>query len=511
MELIVLLSLRLAATWQVRFLDPCAEFPLLLLVMVEQPADEDCPRRRAVADMWRSTPDCCLRSKHADVAVKLRILYRADIDEAAQSGTCPKPLMFALLAVRAVLVGQTQDLERMNNMLVRMAERAPHMGLALASARMSMKKGRSVEAHACAAIVPAIREFMATYEHAQRFCPHVPDIAPPRVAHSLHCPHTFNAATVDGAALAYACKRVITTQAGHAYRFVGDSSQCVFPVMRHGFSLFCAMGARRVVAETPMFFSLSLPIRVEPLRRLIATHLGQARGADDPPLAELTLSLEQVRLQWVSLNKAFAPDDTITTISVTRPLVRRKRNAAPKRDAAPAAGAIGDENNGDDAPPGEDILAAMLEEEELDADVGELFGDGAAEFDPEQDILDGEAVHVDGDLVDPDPDDERAAAVVNSTALLLDDGIATTVHTHARDAVLARLATMQAAEVERARARRPDGLLRRLQISLIQHEGVVFFVEWTEPITHCGRRCRLDEQSRFKGFIPYMHRPESII
>ena len=70
---------------------------------------------------------------------------------------------------RSGLAFDTQEVEGMNNILQEMSKRAGFLHLALASARMSIKKGDTIEASACAAFHKETMTEMSSYRQAHRF------------------------------------------------------------------------------------------------------------------------------------------------------------------------------------------------------------------------------------------------------------------------------------------------------------------------------------------------------
>ena len=94
--------------------------------------------RKQIAAYLLATPDCCLRRINSDIALKCKRLYKADLQYVAKTGLLTAPLHAFLAAWREAQSGECQELEGWNLVLKVMTDRAPHMGKALANARMSI-------------------------------------------------------------------------------------------------------------------------------------------------------------------------------------------------------------------------------------------------------------------------------------------------------------------------------------------------------------------------------------
>ena len=167
--LIISLVTRSAAEWKWRFLDRCESFPLCLLVLLEEPQAAPSPRRMEIAKRLLGTcrrcverdrkqrsiptrraivcvPPCrlCLERQdgaHSSFTAKLLDMRRGSFQRMATDGVCEPALYMHLLAVRVLLLGETQEVEGWSSVLQIMCTRARRMGVACASARLSMKCG----------------------------------------------------------------------------------------------------------------------------------------------------------------------------------------------------------------------------------------------------------------------------------------------------------------------------------------------------------------------------------
>ncbi len=111
MELIVGTVLQARAGWEFRFVRPATSFPLLLLWFVQRPLDTEDHKRQSVAKLLLDASDQALRTRHSDVAFKLKKMFLQEVQFVADTGKCPANLFAAVLALRAAMHGDTQDLE----------------------------------------------------------------------------------------------------------------------------------------------------------------------------------------------------------------------------------------------------------------------------------------------------------------------------------------------------------------------------------------------------------------
>ena len=116
--LIVHLVIVMACEWQMRFVSVVEDFPLVLLTCLESPPNVDCAKRRSVAERLLNSCQSCLKKKKcSDVTSKIRELYNRDWIHSKDTGRCTWGLYVALLSMRSVLRGDTQEIEGWNNVL----------------------------------------------------------------------------------------------------------------------------------------------------------------------------------------------------------------------------------------------------------------------------------------------------------------------------------------------------------------------------------------------------------
>ena len=94
-ELITSLVLCGAASWLHRMVGHCEGFPLLLLLMVDEPADAVDDRRRTIARQFIDTSLCCLKMLFDDFAWKTRQLFMHSFTVASESGPLSHRLVHA--------------------------------------------------------------------------------------------------------------------------------------------------------------------------------------------------------------------------------------------------------------------------------------------------------------------------------------------------------------------------------------------------------------------------------
>ena len=218
-ELAVAASLQAAASWDFRFVTPVSAFPLLLLWFVEKPCDQPDHKRQSVATLLLDASGESLVGRHSDVALKIRNRFKGEIKIVKESGTCPLPLYSAVLLIRSSMHGDTQDLEGDNSILQVMTSRARRMRIALASARMQLKRGQQLTAATCSAMHHQVLAYHNTEQNAARFNPVIvyedklPKLPPP--AEEPEVP----ASEAKACCRAYAIFRMITVGAKYVYTF----------------------------------------------------------------------------------------------------------------------------------------------------------------------------------------------------------------------------------------------------------------------------------------------------
>jgi len=144
LELNVSLVSRAACVWNFRCVRPATSFPLLLLLLAERAHDEHDEKRLQVAQLLLDMPQAELQQdRFTDISLKTKRLFATEFQEVVRtSGECPTALFIFARMLRSQMPAETQEVEGNNSVLAEMARRAPCIGVALATARTSIKKGR---------------------------------------------------------------------------------------------------------------------------------------------------------------------------------------------------------------------------------------------------------------------------------------------------------------------------------------------------------------------------------
>ena len=131
--------------WSWRFTLRILEPPFLFLAIVEKPVEEECEMRKKIASRLCQLRPCCMHrldGAHSCITHKLFTIFADSWQRMRYPGRMTSSCLWAfLLTLRSAISGETQGLEGWNSILQVMAKRAPRMELALASDRLSIKKG----------------------------------------------------------------------------------------------------------------------------------------------------------------------------------------------------------------------------------------------------------------------------------------------------------------------------------------------------------------------------------
>ena len=173
-ELIITLTLCIAASWEERVHGPSCDFPLLLLRMLESPQGQFCEVRQQVAqsllDLLEQGAEKLIR-RHSDVTVKLCSLYKTKFEHAAATGTCEPDLYIALLTLRRVCPLNTQDIEGNNSELQELIRRSPFIKWARASDKIQLKSGDEITVQELVDLHEETQAYMKTLDYLHRFLP----------------------------------------------------------------------------------------------------------------------------------------------------------------------------------------------------------------------------------------------------------------------------------------------------------------------------------------------------
>lgn len=145
------------------------DWPWLLLGLLQSGPHVVCEHRRAISAKLLGTDNESLNRDSSDITIKCKKVFLKELEDCKAAGTCPIKLYVFLLQWRSQLPFDTQEVEGMNNVLQEMTRRAGHLQLALASARMCLKKGPEVAARTCLALDQEVKKVMASSEYATKF------------------------------------------------------------------------------------------------------------------------------------------------------------------------------------------------------------------------------------------------------------------------------------------------------------------------------------------------------
>ena len=314
----------------------------------------ECPNRQRIARLLLETEDCCLVKPTTDFALKMKHAYFNDFKVMATHGTCSGGLFMCMLMVRAKLPSQNQDLEGMMSILQKMGKAAPHMGQALASDRMCMKKSDEHSAAELAGIHELVEAEMSSQNHHFRFAPlmltpYMGKRVPTEMSLSP-CKHKMQPRLLQAGRLALGCVqqlgKVIDAQGLFSFESLkrpGSAASSGIDAFifdwSYGYKMFCITGKASFVGSVPIF-ELGLPMDPEQLISLIEdldeTVLPplpeppkpgekRKRGSKDP---ELQLFWYPILWNLKSCTQATVDVDEKSTYTIkpAKPPQKRKKN-----------------------------------------------------------------------------------------------------------------------------------------------------------------------------------------
>ena len=128
--------LGIAVDWDRRITYTLSTFPMLLLWLSLQKPDEICEGRRGVAKRLLSPTE-----KIADDATnKLRVIFRAALQVAAQTGTMPADAWQFFKDLADMMFADSQEVEGTHNIIKLIVKLAPNISKHLLSSRITAKK-----------------------------------------------------------------------------------------------------------------------------------------------------------------------------------------------------------------------------------------------------------------------------------------------------------------------------------------------------------------------------------
>ena len=327
-RLMIALTLRSACSWHFRILRPCTSMPLQLLLLVELPCNVSCGRRVALAHILIDTEDCCLFAKNSDFAVKLKAVFRLELELIiATGGTCPRLLWIFMLLVRAQLPLDSQEIEGMHSILQRMAKAAPHMGQALASDRLGIKKGDVISPEECVAVHAEVMRRLSTDAHLDRFAElALVDLTPepPDDTYKLLCPHKATSLRALATAMSTGCVKTLgldlecSFAIGYGMPSATERRACLVGWSYYS-TMYVAAGSVTKLAHTPVFMFCE-PLSIQILSEWIASNVSHdLAGIQGKSVADQKLAFRRFDLEWHSLEQATITKET--RVVVARPKV----------------------------------------------------------------------------------------------------------------------------------------------------------------------------------------------
>ena len=168
-ELVVVMVLKCSASWSYRMIQPSKAFPLLLPLMVERPAGEADTQRQLIAEALLDASPFCIDAVHFYIAIKVKQIFAAELQETRCSGQCLLNLFNCLLLFRARLPLETQDIEGISSVIQGISRRGPLLQIALGSARVAVKKGDGITVSECCGLRDQVVQHMASPSYLERF------------------------------------------------------------------------------------------------------------------------------------------------------------------------------------------------------------------------------------------------------------------------------------------------------------------------------------------------------
>ena len=155
--MVVTLVLSNLASWKFRFVDRLSKWQTFLK-MLELPPFDQSDSRASIAATYLRKLSCCLDDRDGDLFMKVRDLFLAEWQQVASDGTVPLKLYIFILLLRSEAPTDMQEVEGMISVLQLMSKRAPTLQVALASARMQIKKGDAINATECAELNESVKQ-----------------------------------------------------------------------------------------------------------------------------------------------------------------------------------------------------------------------------------------------------------------------------------------------------------------------------------------------------------------
>ena len=566
-ELIVSLVLNLACSWHVRFVCRVSEFPLLLLWFAEAMPQVNCPRRLQVAKLMLETSDEELDlDPFSDLALKTKQNYNRELQLVIEtSGQCPHALYQYSLLLRSQMPAETQDIEGNNSVLSAMSKIAPNLHIALATTRLSIKKGKRVTASQCVAMHNEVQQFLQSETNAGRFVPlcdssgattatagttkgqavgaalvgatttaaSVVEVVPPSLPKLPHPKYTETQKIAARWALAaYRCAEI-----GAGWLSSIDGTDFIMG-WTYTFSVFVVAAKRSEVSASQ--FHLVLPLVVRKLYDVLleVSDFGQAPASSDnrkrapKPTRTATITLFQTPVSCLNSLNLCTLDLANQQKFELEAKLREKRlakkhkpqdlyalaDAGAERDAASsssnrvgaydAANADADGSEDED----EDFLIQALERV-MEEEVGLVEGAEAliSETIDWDDNDDEQASDGPKQMAEDSGDSERTdAGVMGAEAIKHLQSISEAVCKQLRKDVVS-VSKTKALEIQEAWkiAQQDAKGIADKTLALVQQDGDVCFVRWDSAKQQTGWRIFLDDKERIKYRIPMKKDVES--
>jgi hypothetical protein len=521
-RLIVELVCQLACSWYKRFMQPCSEFPLMFLLVLETPADEPDEKRKTLADRLLKSRDQISNNPHDDISFKVLELYEAEWHAMARAGTCADSLWKFMLIFRSATPGETQDIEGFNSRLQWLTNLARRMTLPAADARMSIREGLAVSAEVMADRHAGTVQFMDSDQHVYRYAPIPVDDGPdvPRLPTMVSGGGGIT--NLLAAALALRAKQLGTIGSKYAYFIEQCSPGVCFLLSWTYYSKVFVVAATARAEGAGIRCTVDLPLSVRMLADVFcATPVCQGGGSlhsvvevngKQKRVFDKQLKFCKAPLVWDGMPTALVQMDSVEELILNVPMpTRKKPTPKPSTDAPLGDDATYHAEDAEDGAEidaeGEKTLEAALES--LVEELMETGDDGEADIDPvETGIAEEPVDHVldeDGLEDEPDmpdlPDTDKSVVVEPSVTDPAHVGADETVMTWFKLADLseqeavrkhvALVVTTSLDEIEQARklaSASASDPMRDGVISLVEHCGQVLWVRWTDAAILEGRQ-----------------------
>ena len=240
------------------------------------------------------TQNCCLstsseiylRTGLSDMAVKMKLVYSAEIQVVADTGRVPLNLFSALLVWRSELSFEAKSAEGLHVHVQAQARVAPSLGEAHLADRLQLKLGEELDAVECCSLHHAVLDSMKEGDYLNRF-DSVGEDAPPEIAVKV-CQHEDKALLYSATGFASPMQRSMPRRGDVLYSFFKplprhDSTTAHIVEWSYYSRKSVGVGTAHCLANTGLF-ELSDPLMRTCVFDIVKEHWQQwyAEHHDDP-------------------------------------------------------------------------------------------------------------------------------------------------------------------------------------------------------------------------------------